>query len=257
VRQRVPNVPWTGNAASWLKGAKDNGWLTGQKPVVGAIAVFNVGAFGHVAYIEEVGTNGRFRVSHCNWAAETGNEKDDCLGWTAERCTTGTPPNVKPDITKAKSKWVTANGQFENSSSSAKLSGIIYPPNLKAPVSPPAQAPAPNQPKGNNGSQRKAVPQYAIRISNIDVPAEASIDGRVVARVISRGDTGAVPINNLLHSGDNKIRFKLGSDKRPHTYHFVLLENGHIKWEKKCGQVDRTPCKEKLNNGEKSITLRP
>ncbi len=41
------------------------------------------------------------------------------------------------------------------------------------------------------------------------------------------------------------------------TYHFVLLENGQVKWEKNCGKVDRTPCKEKLKNGEKSITLHP
>ncbi|MBL8480242.1 MAG: hypothetical protein JNK59_13125 [Sterolibacteriaceae bacterium] len=73
----------------------------------------------------------------------------------------------------------------------------------------------------------------------------------------ARGDTGSVPINNLLHSRDNKVRFKLGNESRPHTYHFMLLENGQVKWDKKCGKVDRTPCKEKLRNGEKSITLHP
>lgn len=41
------------------------------------------------------------------------------------------------------------------------------------------------------------------------------------------------------------------------TYHFALLENGRVKWNKKCGQVDQTPCKRKLKNGEKSIKLHP
>jgi len=219
--------------------------------MVGAIAVFDVGDFGHVAYIEAVESSGRFKVSHCNWGpAKAGRplHESKCWGWTEARCNT---------VGDAAYKWVAANGRFENSTSSASLSAILYPPNLKAAVSPPAPPPAPIPPKGNIGSQRKAVPQYAIRIFNVDVPAEVSINGRVVARVNARGDTGAVPINNLLHSRDNKVRFKLGNESRPHTYHFVLLENGQVKWDKKCGQVDRTPCKEKLNNGEKSITLRP
>jgi surface antigen len=254
VRQRVPNIPWSGDAKRWNDLAKQNGWsVVRDKPTprVGAIAVFDVGKFGHVAYIEEVGANGRFRVSHCNWGPEkAGRPKHEfnCWGWTEARC---------KSVGDATSKWVAANGQFENSSSSARLSGIIYPPNLKVAPTVPTQTPQPIQTRPNPAPKKQAVPQYAIRIFNVDVPAEASINGRVVARVNARGDTGTVPINNMLHSRDNKVRFKLGNESRPHTYHFVLLENGQVKWDKKCGQVDRTPCQEKLKNGEKSITLNP
>ncbi|MBN8476752.1 CHAP domain-containing protein [Sulfuritalea sp.] len=260
VRKKVGvPVPWyPPDAKDWIVEARKSvhtakGWRAegNLKPEVGAIAVFKVGDYGHVAYIEDVGRDGSFTVSHCNWGGKKELSKTikdplllACSGWTDARCINGVGP------TRA---TVSAGGQLGNS---ATLLGIIYPPGLKVAAAP-APPLAPNPPTGNKGTGRKSVPQYAIRIFNVDVPAEASINGRVVARVNARGDTGPVPINNMLHSRDNKVRFKLGNESRPHTYHFVLLENGQVKWDKKCGKVDRTPCKEKLKNGEKSITLHP
>lgn len=48
-------VTWSGNAGTWLKGAKSEGLKTGDEPQVGAIMVTSEGgAAGHVAYVEAV-----------------------------------------------------------------------------------------------------------------------------------------------------------------------------------------------------------
>ncbi len=48
-------VPWSGNAITWLAGAKSYGFPTGDTPAVGAIMVTSEGGrAGHVAYIEAV-----------------------------------------------------------------------------------------------------------------------------------------------------------------------------------------------------------
>lgn len=48
-------IPWSGNAGTWLSGAKLAGKETGKKPVPGAIMVTSEGgSAGHVAYVEAV-----------------------------------------------------------------------------------------------------------------------------------------------------------------------------------------------------------
>lgn len=48
-------VPWSGNAGTWLNGAKAFGFETGDAPRVGAIMVTSEGGYaGHVAYVEAV-----------------------------------------------------------------------------------------------------------------------------------------------------------------------------------------------------------
>lgn len=48
-------IPWSGNAITWLTGARNFGYATGNTPQVGAIVVTNEGgSAGHVAYIDAV-----------------------------------------------------------------------------------------------------------------------------------------------------------------------------------------------------------
>ncbi|MGV1006308.1 MAG: CHAP domain-containing protein [Candidatus Nanopelagicales bacterium] len=62
-------VPYTGwDAKYWLDYARrGGGFATGTIPVVGAIAVWTAGKYGHVAYVEEVyDVDGSFKVSEYN-----------------------------------------------------------------------------------------------------------------------------------------------------------------------------------------------
>ena len=62
-------VPWSGNAITWLWGARAFGFATGSVPRVGAIAVTAESVWGHVAYVEEVSSGGSFLVSEMNYYA--------------------------------------------------------------------------------------------------------------------------------------------------------------------------------------------
>lgn len=48
------NVPWFGNAGTWLTGAKKLGFPTGGTPQVGAIIVTSESRWGHVGIVEAV-----------------------------------------------------------------------------------------------------------------------------------------------------------------------------------------------------------
>ena len=48
-------IPWSGNAGTWLSGARTYGFATGSTPQVGAIMVtYEGGRAGHVAYVEAI-----------------------------------------------------------------------------------------------------------------------------------------------------------------------------------------------------------
>ncbi|MEI6040501.1 MAG: CHAP domain-containing protein [Candidatus Berkelbacteria bacterium] len=60
-------VTWTGNAGTWLSGAKSAGLTTGDEPQPGAIVVTSEGGrVGHVAYVEAV-NNGKITISEMNF----------------------------------------------------------------------------------------------------------------------------------------------------------------------------------------------
>lgn len=65
VAQRV-NIPWGGNAGTWLYHAKAAGYSTGRTPRVGAVMVSSESWWGHVAYVESV-SGGSFTVSEMNY----------------------------------------------------------------------------------------------------------------------------------------------------------------------------------------------
>lgn len=60
-------VTWSGNAGTWLTGAKGAGLATGNMPQAGAIMVTSEGGrAGHVAYVEAV-LGGQITVSEMNY----------------------------------------------------------------------------------------------------------------------------------------------------------------------------------------------
>jgi surface antigen len=61
------NVPWGGNAGTWLYHAKAAGYATGRTPKAGAIMVSSESWWGHVAVVESVSGNS-FTVSEMNYA---------------------------------------------------------------------------------------------------------------------------------------------------------------------------------------------
>jgi surface antigen len=59
-------VPWSGNAVQWWGAAQSYGVPEGQVPVVGAIAVFDNGYYGHVALVTSVLSNDSWQQSEMN-----------------------------------------------------------------------------------------------------------------------------------------------------------------------------------------------
>ena len=59
-------VTWSGNAIQWWSEAQSLGIPEGQVPVVGAIAVFNIGYYGHVALVTKVLPDGSWQQSEMN-----------------------------------------------------------------------------------------------------------------------------------------------------------------------------------------------
>ncbi len=69
IRTKV-NIPWKGDAITWLERAKENKFETGRIPSKSSIGVFSYAMpFGHVAYVEEVSSDQKkFTVSHWNFS---------------------------------------------------------------------------------------------------------------------------------------------------------------------------------------------
>lgn len=62
------NVPWFGNAGTWLVGAQKFGFATGSQPQVGAIIVTAESRWGHVGIVESVNGDGTITISEMNYA---------------------------------------------------------------------------------------------------------------------------------------------------------------------------------------------
>lgn len=60
------SIPWSGNANTWLAGAKFYGYLTGTIPEVGAVVVMNESWLGHVGLVEDVSGN-EITISEMNY----------------------------------------------------------------------------------------------------------------------------------------------------------------------------------------------
>jgi LysM repeat protein len=60
------DIPWAGNAGTWLYQAKSSGYATGKTPRAGAVMVSAESWWGHVAIVESVGS-GEFTISEMNY----------------------------------------------------------------------------------------------------------------------------------------------------------------------------------------------
>jgi surface antigen/LysM repeat protein len=60
------NIPWGGNAGTWLYHAKAAGYATGKAPRPGSIMVSSESWWGHVAIVESV-SGGSFTISEMNY----------------------------------------------------------------------------------------------------------------------------------------------------------------------------------------------
>lgn len=70
VKDRRPDLPnMLGNGGEWVANAKSQGYSTGSKPQVGAVAETS----GHVAYVEAVNGDGTITISEMNGTAGFGN----------------------------------------------------------------------------------------------------------------------------------------------------------------------------------------
>lgn len=56
-----------GNANNWANAAAASGYTVNNRPSAGAIMQSSAGAYGHVAYVESVNSNGSIRVSEMNY----------------------------------------------------------------------------------------------------------------------------------------------------------------------------------------------
>ena len=56
-----------GNASNWANAAASSGYTVNNTPKAGAIMQTTQGAYGHVAYVESVNSNGSVRVSEMNY----------------------------------------------------------------------------------------------------------------------------------------------------------------------------------------------
>ena len=63
------DIPWSGNAITWLSGARSYGFATGNEPKVGAIVVTSEGGYtGHVAMVDAVNDDGTITLTEMNYA---------------------------------------------------------------------------------------------------------------------------------------------------------------------------------------------
>ena len=70
VQSKRPDVPIYGNAGySWISAAQADGKSTGSQPREGAVAVTD----GHVAYVENVNSDGSYTVSEMGWNYQAGS----------------------------------------------------------------------------------------------------------------------------------------------------------------------------------------
>ena len=61
-----------GNANNWANAAASAGYTVNNSPSQGAILQTSQGAFGHVAYVESVNSNGSITVSEMNYGHGVG-----------------------------------------------------------------------------------------------------------------------------------------------------------------------------------------
>jgi len=81
-----------------------------------------------------------------------------------------------------------------------------------------------------------------VRVHNVDDLGECFVNGDKVANVGYRDDSKWKEITNLLHTGENRIRFRLTNRRGGWTFGFQLRKNESVLWEDACGSAGRKGC---------------
>jgi peptidoglycan hydrolase CwlO-like protein len=86
-----------GDARKWAGYAVGRGLRTGYTPSPGAAIVWNLGTYGHVAYVESVNSDGTFNISEYNFSPVfQGKYSTDTIS-TTSRASMGTPQFIYPN----------------------------------------------------------------------------------------------------------------------------------------------------------------
>ena len=88
---------WWGNANTWAIYASAQGYKTGSVPVVGAIAVWDGGEYGHVAYVTDVQSETSIQVFECNYDGSGTQPIGNYRGWFNPTASTGTVRYIYPN----------------------------------------------------------------------------------------------------------------------------------------------------------------
>ena len=88
---------WWGNANTWAIYASAQGYKTGSVPVVGAIAVWDGGEYGHVAYVTDVQSETSIQVFECNYDGSGTQPIGNYRGWFNPTVSRGTVRYIYPN----------------------------------------------------------------------------------------------------------------------------------------------------------------
>ena len=88
---------WWGNANTWAIYASAQGYKTGSVPVVGAIAVWDGGEYGHVAYVTDVQSETSIQVLECNYDGSGTQPIGNYRGWFNPTASRGTVRYIYPN----------------------------------------------------------------------------------------------------------------------------------------------------------------
>ena len=88
---------WWGNANTWAIYASAQVFKTGNVPVVGAIAVWDGGEYGHVAYVTDVQSETSIQVLECNYDGSGTQPIGNYRGWFNPTASRGTVRYIYPN----------------------------------------------------------------------------------------------------------------------------------------------------------------
>ncbi len=88
---------WWGNANTWAIYASAQGYRVGDVPVVGAIAVWDGGEYGHVAYVTDVQSENSIQVLEANYDGSGTQPIGNYRGWFNPTASRGTVRYIYPN----------------------------------------------------------------------------------------------------------------------------------------------------------------
>ena len=88
---------WWGNANTWAIYASAQGYRVGNVPVVGAIAVWDGGEYGHVAYVTDVQSENSIQVLEANYDGSGTQPIGNYRGWFNPTASKGTVRYIYPN----------------------------------------------------------------------------------------------------------------------------------------------------------------